>query len=411
MAGLFSRLVKNKGKRHFIAVDFGSDSAIRSLLIDQKNGESIAVKKQHYELSSPERAADAAEARGRYLHALVFNYIKTAGRVPDEMIVGLGGRFERSEVVRESRPRKDPRKTIDAAEVMSLLSAYAEKNSEKNDEGDHWHLVSMALIQSAVDGYAFNTSTERASGERLEATFFATFLARRQWGAVNKLRSSWGGINIELISIQYAVAQAVAECLGVKNAVIIKIGSEATEVSLLENGQITFAGKAASGGEEFTMAIAKQMAVSRNYAERIKRQWGKVLLPARTGELIKEKLNSAADSWVSKVAGLLRKEKGAVLPASVFVLGGGAELGIAIKAVSQKPWHEDLTFHQRLEVRKLSAEDLAPKIFRNITPMLNGPGEAGLTALVFVLQSLKSGEENIVQKLRLKMGEAITLIY
>lgn len=381
MPTLLTRLFAGQRTRHFIVMDIGSNSAIRSLRLSENNNECTALKKQYFELPARERDADLIPHINEYLRRLIFQYLREVGRVPDAALIGLGSHFTFNEVISTRRLRKRPHEAIRARELQDILQDFLEEHREKRIGDSAYTLVHVLPFRISIDGYPIDTISQHTSGTTIEMSLFTTYALSSYWQSLWQLTSLWGGLELKFISNQAAIAAAVISLLTVSDALLIKIGAKITEVSLVGSSAILFTGQFDYGGNDFTQAIAKRLDVPFRDAEAIKRQWDATLLPPKTQEAALQAIATAVDSWLEKLVNLCGSDDRFLLPERVYLLGGGARLRTIAEVMNSRPWYSDLTFLERLDTRVLNAEALAPSVFRNSTPLLSGPEEVALVAL------------------------------
>lgn len=385
-----------------IAIDLGSNTAVRSLLFDHDASENncIAIKKQYFELPRRETASDLIMPISEYLRRLIFQYIKEAGRVPGQTLIGLGGHLTFNEIAAERKIRKRPREVVASSELQAMTNNYLERNRSRVINGVPYALVHLMPFRITVDGYHLEVLGENTRGQALEVSLFATYALDSYWETLWRLRSRWGGLNLSFISDQDAVASALVALAKVREALILKIGAKITEASILGDGVILYTGQVDLGGDNFTQAVAKKLGISPGDAEKIKQQWGFVTLPDKISQAAGETMRSVAEIWLNELVKLLKGQDKFVLPEKVYILGGGARLKVIQDILTSKPWYDPLTFHKTVEVRKLEAQDFAAPIFRNTAPPLSGPEEVGLAALAVRLAA-RRGRKPAVEEINI----------
>lgn len=385
MAEFFSRLAGKNGAKHLIAIDLGSNTAIRSLLFDQAETTFIAKKKQYFELPVREDDSALITPISEHLRQLIFEYIKEAGKVPDHILIGLGSHFTFNEIATARVTRKHPREGINPSELHGILNDYLDKHRTAVIGPAPYALVHLMPFRITVDGYRVDVISDNTAGRELEISLFTTYALNSYWEALWRIKSLWGGIDLGFISDQDAIASALVSAMNVYDALIVKIGAKKTEVSILGEGVILFTGQFDVGGDNFTQAVARRLNIKREEALRIKEQLDTATLPAKTEQSANETLNSTASLWLAELAKLLKNQESFVLPKLVYLLGGGARLKAIEEAISTRPWYDELTFVKSIEVKRLEAQDFAAKIFRNTAVPLTGPEEVSLAALAMRL--------------------------
>lgn len=381
MLSLFRRILNRREIRHLIAIDIGSNAAIRSLAFTQAGADRVAMRKNSFELPRRKREADLMQPIGEYLHRLISQYVKDAGRTPERIIIGLGSRFTFNEITAAAGVRNNSREPIRPREFQALMDKFIDEHAKKTVGGNDYALAHLMPFRIAVDGYRIDDLTGRTSGRAVEVDLFATYARNEYWENLCKLRSIWGGIPVEFVSNQAAVAAALISILGIRDALLVKIGAKITEVSLLAGGAIVFTGQFENGGDDVTRVIGERLGIDEAVAERIKRQWESTLLPEKTRSILAGAIGDAAEKWTKELVSLLRGENRFLLPDRIYLLGGGSKLEPLCEILRARPWYTDLTFLERVDVQRLNAENFSTLVFKNATPPLQGPEETALAAL------------------------------
>lgn len=382
MTPLFSRILGKPRTKHCIAVDIGSNTAIRSLRFECDDSACIAAQKQYFELPQREQEADLIPPAIEYLRRLFFQYLKVIGRVPDEILMGLGNHFTFNEIVTERRARERPGEAIRPEELQEMLNDFMEAHREKVIGAKRFALAHLMPFRITADGYQLNALSRHSRGRIIEIALLATYAWSEYWEALVGLRSLLGGLQLTFISNQAAIAAALISVLNVRDALIVKIGAKITEVSLLGEGAMLWTGQFESGGDNFTTAVAERLKMDRRDAERLKRQWGQVSLPASSARRVQEALLAAGEQWLGKLVEFLKCDECSLLPERLYLLGGGARLEAVREALTSQPWYQDLTLLERLKVTRLDAEEFSGTLFRHTSPPLSGPEETALAAVV-----------------------------
>ena len=383
LSGLFGS--NSKQRRHFVAIDIGSNTAIRSLLMERTAQGLATLKKHSFELPVRERQTDLIAPVSEYLRNLLFQYLRTIGRAPDQTILGLGNYFTFNEVATVARARREPASAISPAELQEILDEFLEEHREKIRAEASYTIAHLMPFRMSVDGYPVNALSRHTRGRTIEVTMLATYVLIPYWEALSRLRTTLGGLAIEFVSNHAAVAAAAVSSLKVQSALIVKIGSRVTEISILWDGAIRSATQFRIGGDDFTDAIARRLGFAHADAERMKRQLESTLLPGKTKAATLEAIRIVAERWVGELAGVLRKEDRFLLPERVFLIGGGARLGVVAETLRTRRWYGELTFFEHLEIEVLKAEALLAPRMAAAPLKLSGPEEVALAALVLRL--------------------------
>lgn len=379
MVPILRRLLGTK-PRYLLAVDIGSNT-IRSFLFEQAGGGYIALARHAVELPPREREADLIPFIANELRDVLVRTARRIGRAPSAVLIGLSSRFAFNETTTVHRRRERPDALVRVEEIAAMLSAFRRERAERASGTKHYHLACVSPLRVLVDGYTADALTGTTRGRTIELVLFATYALAPYWTSLLGLRALWGGMELNVMADQAAIAAALISGLGEHAALLVTIGARATEVSLIDRDIIRMNGRFDLGGEAVTQAIAGAMGISRRDAERIKRQWGRAILPPRAARTAAAAISGAAGAWLEDLVRFLESGHCAV-PERIYLAGGGAGLDALREALASPAWHRELAEGERVRVIALAAEQFAGSLFRNSRPALAGPEETGLAALV-----------------------------
>lgn len=371
-------------REHFLAVDIGSSTAIRSLLFNAEAGECVALAKRHFELPASADGDRLITLTVGHLKRLISSAISEIGRRPDGTLIGLGNHLTAHEIAVAEHNRLRPAEPITKAELQLILREYLRSHRERSIDGQGWHLAELMPLHVEVDGYPLEALTSQSRGRKAAIALLSTYARHRYWTALSALRSALPGLKIRFTSDRAAVVSALHN-RGIHDAMIIKVGARITEVSVLSRGAILSTGQFERGGEDITAGLAEGLGIGRREAENIKRHWGQIPLPPRSKDTARAAITAAAGAWLEALSDFLKGQAETVIPGRVFLLGGGSRLKALGEVMSARPWQRGLTYRDKIEVRRLDAEDVTPAMFRNFSPQLTGPEETALAAIAWRL--------------------------
>ena len=383
MLPLFQHLLGRKSSaRHFIAIDVGSNTAIRSLLFSETAEDRISLQKQHFELPRRDTHIDLAPLVDEYLRRILSDYVKRIRTVPAQIVIGLGSSFAVNVIRTVRRERLKPESAVAPEELKDILDSFMRTDAERTVDGETFALAHLMPFRVTLDGYPIHQVSTETSGRILEVEIFGTYAPSALWTRLAGLRALFGGVPIRFISDQAAIAAAMITLMNIADAALIKVGARATEVSLLVDGGIPLTGSFARGGDDVTRAIAARLRVPDADAERIKRQFGAIELPAGTHAAVAEVATTEVEHWLADLVRFFKDNQRTVLPDRVYLYGGGAGFAPLRRAMTETPWYRDLTFHEHITTGLLAAEDIPGLKFRNAVSPVRGPEEVALAALI-----------------------------
>ena len=388
MPGLLSRIFGGSHTRPCIAIDIGSNTAIRSLALMDAGGERTLLSKRTLELPVRERETDLIPLISEHLRRILFRAVKELGQMPDAVLLGLGNHFTFNEIASVRRERERPTERIRPEELASLLDGFLNEHRTRTIGDDTYRLAHLMPFGLTVNGYGIERLGQETRGRTIEATLLATYALAPYLDALERLKSILGGLSLSFIANQAAIARVLTARLNIKDALIVKIGANITEVSILTDGALAATGQFPLGGNAFTESISRRLGISKRDAERTKRGLSHTLLPGRAAAAVREALGEAISQWRGELVKHLAAEERFLVPERMYLLGGGAKLDLVLEILTASRWYGELTFLEKIEIQRLEAETIAAPLFRNAAPSLSGPEEVGLAALASRLVEL-----------------------
>jgi len=212
-----------------------------------------------------------------------------------------------------------------------------------------------------IDGYPVSNPIG-FTGAHLEMGIFNAFAPMVHLGA---LQSVAAALRLDLLGV-IAEPYAVATCLdpgelGDSGAIFIDVGGGTTDVALVRHGGIAGTKMLALGGRAFTRGLVDRFSLSFARAEALK-------VAAADGadlpeaEVSREELQAAltadAEVWIGGVELMIADlAEGELLPARLYLCGGGARLPQVREALGGDWWRR-LPFARRPDVRSLAPADV-----------------------------------------------------
>jgi cell division protein FtsA len=159
---------------------------------------------------------------------------------------------------------------------------------------------------------------------------------------------------------------AVATCLdpgelGDAGAVFVDIGGGTTDVALVRHGGIAGTKMLALGGRAFTKGLAERFGLSFTRAETLKLAAAADELPESVpADSLQEALTEDATVWRRGVELMISDlADGELLPARLYLCGGGAELPQMAQVLGQDDWWRRLPFARKPQVAALRPDEVA----------------------------------------------------
>jgi cell division protein FtsA len=179
------------------------------------------------------------------------------------------------------------------------------------------------------------------------------------------LQSVANGLGLHLLGV-IAEPYAVATCLdpgelGDAGAVFVDIGGGTTDVAVVRHGGISGTKMLALGGRAFTKGLAERFGLSFTRAETLKLAAAADELPEEVPAAdLRHALAEDAAVWRRGVELMVSDlAAGELLPARIYLCGGGAELPQVAEALTDDAWWRRLPFARRPQVLALRPDEVA----------------------------------------------------
>jgi cell division protein FtsA len=221
-------------------------------------------------------------------------------------------------------------------------------------------LVHAAVVEMKIDGYPVNNPIG-FTGSQVELAVFNAFAPMVHLGALQAVAQRLGLQLLGVIAEPYAVATCLDPGeLGDAGAVFVDIGGGTTDVALVRHGGIAGTKMLALGGRAFTKGLAERFGLSFSRAETLKLAAGSAELPESVpADDLQAALAEDAAVWRRGVELMIGDlAAGELLPARIYLCGGGAELPQVADALSDDSWWRRLPFARQPLIGSLDPSDV-----------------------------------------------------
>ena len=391
MHKVFGLLRKQKLKMR-IAIDVGSHT-IKALVFqgNEHNPNPAVIKKSiiHLPQAQPDTTltlgALRSEIEEQMLHKatktaaklreLIFSLIREIEQVPEKITIGLGPHLaaytlETWEIGRTRREKK-----ISHAELVTYFT-----NLFDSHRDPHYSMIAYPL-EFLANGYRVDTRDLTVSGVH-ELTFKTLLLKfSHDVGIIlTESKQTLGGMPIEFVPLIVAHKEAFVNVLNVKDAFLIDVGGDYTELVLLKDGFIAQFSSFPVGAQHFLTGIARMASVPIKEADDLKRQYVQGLMNEQKSKKIHDFLVQESEIWKTRFSGSLDSFYHAgPIPKQVFLFGGGAYLNEIGSILRAPDWFKNFSYTQSPLIRILDAS----AFFEGSTKagFLQGPEDVGLASL------------------------------
>ncbi len=295
-----------------------------------------------------------------------------AGLRPRSVVIGIAGELVKGTTASLAARRGDPRRPLDEAELQAVVDRVEDDALREAERRIGWEsgidrldvrLVHAAIVEMKIDGYPISNPIG-FTGAHLELAIFNAFAPMVHIGALQSVAAALGLGLLGVIAEPYAVATCLPPGeLGDTGAVFIDVGGGTTDVALVRHGGIAGTKMLALGGRAFTRGLAERFALPFARAEALKLAAadGTELPEATvTSEAVGDAIEADVAVWLGGVELMIGDlAEGELLPARIFLCGGGARLPQISAALEGDAWWHRLPFARKPEVRALAPEDVA----------------------------------------------------
>ncbi len=357
-------------------LDFGS-SAVRAVVVRVKQDRAEVLGA--VELQGPSGIARPGQViRREQIAVLVEEALSAAekdtiqdGNLPfiaDEAIVGLTGSHLIAENHTAHLQRYNPIAPIYEQEILDTLEAVQRRNFQKLHTRLDTLPIRHTLIASELVG-AMSIRQDTRQVELVQEVFRGVPMLSGDVLAIAICSLLWPRQGLELITqvlndleldlLQAVpIAQAVSTALPLPDAILIDIGYEHSEISLVERARLSNLANIPIGGRFFTQELMDQLHLSQKQAELIKKEHTRS--KGRSGgRPVSRVLGQAAKNWHQQIEHTLRKLAGeAPLPARLYVFGGGSVLPEVLEQLREQTWIKRLPFDHYPTIERLMPHHL-----------------------------------------------------
>jgi cell division protein FtsA len=292
-----------------------------------------------------------------------------AGMQPRAAVIGIAGELVKGTTSSGTVRRHDPKLPLSEDELERIVTQVQGEALDDAERRIAWEsgverldvrLVHAAIVEMKIDGYVVSNPIG-FTGAQVELSVFNAFAPMVHLGALQSVAQRLG---LELLGV-IAEPYAVATCLdpgelGDSGAVFVDVGGGTTDVALVRQGGISGTKMLALGGRAFTRGLAERFGLSFTRAELLKLAASSDELPESVpGDALRSALAEDAAVWRRGVELMIGDlADGELLPARIYLCGGGAELTQIADALGEDDWWRRLSFSRRPQVLSLAPRDV-----------------------------------------------------
>jgi cell division protein FtsA len=293
-----------------------------------------------------------------------------AGLRPGSAVIGIAGELVKGTTSVRTVRRDQPQTPLTQPELERIVQRAQSEALDEAESRIAWEsgvermevrLVHAAIVEMKIDGYPVSNPIG-FTGSQLELAVFNAFAPMVHLGALQSVAHRLGLQLLGVIAEPYAVATCLDPGeLGDAGAVFVDIGGGTTDVALVRHGGIAGTKMLALGGRAFTKGLAERFGLSFTRAETLKLAAAADELPESVpADSLQEALTEDATVWRRGVELMISDlADGELLPARLYLCGGGAELPQMAQVLGQDDWWRRLPFARKPQVAALRPDEVA----------------------------------------------------
>jgi cell division protein FtsA len=285
-------------------------------------------------------------------------------------VIGIAGELVKGTTSVRTLRREQPQTPLTDGELERIVQR---AQSEALDEAERriaWEsgvermevrLVHAAIVEMKIDGYPVSNPIG-FTGSQVELAVFNAFAPMVHLGALQSVAHRLGLQLLGVIAEPYAVATCLDPGeLGDAGAVFVDIGGGTTDVAVVRHGGIAGTKMLALGGRAFTKGLAERFGLSFTRGEELKLAASADELPGSVpADDLRAALAEDAAVWRRGVELMIADlAAGELLPARVYLCGGGAELPQIAETLADDGWWRRLPFARKPQVLALRPDEVA----------------------------------------------------
>jgi cell division protein FtsA len=330
-----------------------------------------------------------------------------AGFRPSQVVIGIAGELVKGFTTTLTQERKKPAVPINDAELVRLIDSVQKEALREAERSITWEtglphvdvrLVHSAIVGASIDGYGLSNPVG-FQGRHIRIGIFNAFAPLVHLGALQSVASQLDLELLEIVAEPYAVARVLGtEQVRQAGALFIDVGGGTTDVALVRQGGIEGTRMFALGGRAFTKSIADHLDLPFPRAESIKVDYARGL-PVDRREEVAGIIRDDVNVWAAGVELVMEEmAAGEMLPARIYLCGGGSRLPEIREAVAAERFWKRLPFARPPDVQIMSPDQV--ESIHDATDLLVDQQDVTPLGLAYQAIELQTSEDPLDAALR-----------
>jgi cell division protein FtsA len=367
---------QNSGRQLIAALDIGTEYV--KALVAEVEGDNISVvgvSKKHQSLTDMYAGA-IADIAGVVdnCEAALAEAENIAGTGVSKAVLGIAGELVRGITYTITYKRTNPESQITAEEMQFVIEkaqtqskqkASKQLSEETGEDDIDVKLINSAIVAMYVDGYKISNPIG-FQGAKLSIRLYSAFAPMVHIGALQQVAHQ---LELDLMAIAaepFAVSRTVigTDPSSSVSAILIDVGGGTTDIAFVEEGGVQGTRSFGIGGRSFTKAIAEDLGINFEQAEKLKLNLGSTEYSVTQRNAATQSLQRTTEVWVAGVELCISEfveeqgDKYGALPSVIMLCGGGSSLEMLPKALNspESQWAKDLPFTHKPRVGLIRAD-------------------------------------------------------
>jgi len=380
---------KERKKQNFLVIDIGS-RGVRGLILEKENGKN-KVKKFSSEtfkkFSTFQTNSFEDDVFKKAFSKILIELGLENDSLPMTTLIGLNPRILKAKITNFSVRKDDYKKMIekDKKTLESILDKAQQetiKNFIKHDNElliNDFQIVRKNIIERKISGYKVDF-VKSHNGKSFSFKVLVIFTLKKYLKIIDFVKTFFNSKNILLVH----KIQGIFSWLKNRkkfSGVFIDIGSNFTQIFLLNNGLIEHTLEIKIGADIFTKTLSEKLGLTYEEAENLKIKFSKGDISSNSQKIIQEFLSKPLNFWFNNLKQELKKccnDFDLFLPKNFYIFGGGSLLPGIKKILKNGDWDDLPILHTSKSVKFILPNDLPVK---DESGLLKSPKEVGIIFL------------------------------
>lgn len=358
------------GEQYLVGLDVGTEFA-KALIarVDGEELEVIGIGRAHQSLSDMQSGAIADIA------AVVANCEKALTKAENmagvtsarQTIIGIAGELVKGLTTTVKYRRPNPEKPLDTAEIELIIDraqgrtlerAKKQLELETGKKNVEVKLVNSAIVAIHIDTYKVSNPIG-FQGKEVIIQLYTAFAPMVHIGALERTAAE---LDLDLMAVAaepFAVSRSVigTDAASSFTAILIDVGGGTTDIAVVDDGGVQGTRMFGIGGRAFTKAIASELDIEFEEAEKIKISLGKSDLSGTDKARVLKVIDKTLQVWIDGVELALSEFTNVDhLPHKIYLCGGGASLEQLVGALKESTWYKELPFTRKPSIQLVDPE-------------------------------------------------------